>query len=48
MRFGLKLTRDNQLYLIDMETAEILAETPQGINSWLGAYKGNYTLSIVE
>ena len=48
MNFGLKLTRDNQLYLIDMETAEILAETPSGVSAWLGAYDGNYTLCIVE
>ena len=48
MRFGLKLTRDNELFLIDMETAEILAETPSGVSAWLGAYDGNYTLSIVE
>lgn len=48
MRFGLKLTRDNQLFLIDMETAEVLAETPIGVNTWLEAYDGNYTLTIVE
>jgi hypothetical protein len=48
MRFGLKLTRDNQLFLIDMDTAEILAETPTGVSTWLGAYEGNYTLTLVE
>ena len=48
MRFGLKLTPNNELFLIDMETAEILAETPTGVSTWLGAYEGNYTLTIVE
>lgn len=48
MRFGLKLTRDNQLFLIDMETGEILAETPTGVNTWFDAYDGNYTLTLVE
>ena len=47
MRFGLKLNPDNTLILIDMDTAEILAEGPDCAD-WLNAYDGNCTFTIVE
>ena len=47
MRFGLKITADNMLTLIDMDTAEILAEGP-GCADWLNAYDGNCTYTLVE
>lgn len=47
MRFGLKITADNMLTLIDMDTAEILAEGP-GCAEWLKAYDGNCTYTLVE
>ena len=48
MKFGLKLTRDNQLFLIDMETAETLAEGLCEVQTYLEAFEGNYTLIIIE
>ena len=48
MKFGLKLTRDNQLLLIDMETAEILAEGFVEVETWFTAYDGNYTLTFLD
>lgn len=47
MKFGLKITADNMLTLIDMDTAEILAEGP-GCADWLNAYDGNCTYTLVE
>lgn len=47
MNFGLKITADNVLTLIDMDTAEILAEGP-GCAEWLKAYDGNCTYTLVE
>ena len=47
MKFGLKITADNVVVLIDMDTAEILAEGP-GCADWLNAYDGNYTLVLVD
>lgn len=47
MKFGLKITADNVLILIDMDTAEILAEG-SGCADWLRAYDGNCTFTIVE
>lgn len=47
MKFGLKITTDNMLVLINMDTAEILAEGP-GCAEWLTAYDGNYTLRVLE
>ena len=47
MNFGLKITADNVLTLIDMDTAEILAEGP-GCADWLNAYDGNCTYTLVK
>lgn len=47
MNFGLKITADNVLILIDMDTAEILAEGP-GCAEWLNAYDGNCTFTLVK
>ena len=45
MKFGL-FFEEKKIVLIDMETGEMLAETPQGIKKWLTAYE-EYTLEIV-
>lgn len=45
MKFGL-FFEEKKIVLIDMETGEILAETPQGIKQWLTAYE-EYTLQII-
>ena len=47
MRFGLKITDDNILILIDMETGEILAKG-FGCADWLDYYDGDCTFTIVE
>lgn len=47
MRFGMKFVDSCIVELIDMETAEILAEGPQEVQTWLTAYDGNYTLTLV-
>ena len=39
-------SEEKKIVLIDMETGEMLAETPQGIKKWLTAYE-EYTLEIV-
>lgn len=46
MRFGL-LTKKG-VYLIDMETGEILAETKEGVQKWLESYENNYTLTLLD
>ena len=46
MKFGL-FFEEKKIVLIDMETGEILAETPFGIKKWLTAYE-EYTLEIVQ
>lgn len=45
MRFGLQT---ENIYLIDMETGEILAETKEGVQEWLRKYEGNYTLTLLD
>lgn len=47
MRFGMKFVDSCIVELIDMETAEILAEGPHDVQAWLTAYDGNYTLTLV-
>ena len=47
MNFGLKITADNKLILIDMDTAEILAEGA-GCADWLDAYGGICTCAYIE
>ena len=47
MRFGLHLD-DRETYLIDMETGEILTETPSGVQEWLESYENNYTLTLLD
>ena len=48
MRFGLKFTDYCIVELIDLETAEVVAEGPFSVKRWLTAYDGNYTLKIIE
>lgn len=48
MRFGMKFVDSCIVELIDMETAEILAEGPHDVQAWLTAYDGNYTLTLVQ
>lgn len=48
MKFGLKFVDSCIVELIDMETAEILAEGPAAVQEWLTAYDGNYTLTLVQ
>jgi hypothetical protein len=47
MKFGMKFVDSCIVELIDMETAEILAEGPEEVQTWLTAYDGNYTLTLV-
>ena len=47
MKFGLKFVDSCIVELIDMETAEILAEGPAAVQEWLTAYDSNYTLTLV-
>ena len=47
MNLGLKITTDNMLVLIDMDTAEIIAEGP-GCAEWLNAYSGSCTYTLVR
>lgn len=47
MNFGLKITADNKLIIIDMDTAEILAEGA-GCADWLDAYGGICTCTYIE
>ena len=47
MKFGMKFVDSCIVELIDMETAEILAEGPAAVQEWLTAYDGNYTLTLV-
>lgn len=48
MKFGLKFTDYCIVELIDLETAEVVAEGPFSVKRWLTAYDGNYTLKIIE
>ena len=48
MKFGLKFTDYCIMELIDLETAEVVAEGPFSVKRWLTAYDGNYTLKIIE
>lgn len=48
MKFGLKFVDSCIVELIDMETAEILAEGPAAVQEWLTVYDGNYTLTLVQ
>ena len=48
MNFGIKFTTDDKMVLIDMETAEILAEGGAECRKQFEAYDGNYTLTLVE
>lgn len=48
MNFGFKFTANNELILIDMDTAEILAEGASACVDWVNAYDGNCTYTIVE
>ena len=48
MKFGLKFVDSCLVVLIDMETAEILAEGPAEVETWFTAYDGNYTLTLVD
>ena len=47
MNFGLKISADNKLILIDMDTAEILAEG-SGCVDWMDAYDGDCIYTYVE
>lgn len=47
MRFGLHIEDDNT-YLIDMETGEVLTETLGGIQEWLEGYEDNHTLTLID
>lgn len=47
MNFGLKIDANNKLVLIDMDTAEILAEGA-GCADWVNAYDGDCTYTYVE
>lgn len=46
MRFGLQTEKG--IYLIDMETGEILTETKEGVQEWLESYEDNYTLTLLD
>ena len=48
MKFGLKFTDYCIVELVDLETAEVVAEGPFSVKRWLTAYEGNYTLKIIE
>lgn len=48
MKFGLKFTDYCIVELIDLKTAEVIAEGPLSVKRWLTAYDGNYTLKIIE
>ena len=48
MKFGLKFTDYCIVELIDLESAEVIAEGPLSVKRWLTAYDGNYTLKIIE
>lgn len=48
MKFGLKFTDYCIVELIDLESAEVVAEGPLSVKRWLTAYDGNYTLKIIE
>ena len=48
MKFGLKFTDYCIVELVDLETAEVIAEGPLSVKRWLTAYEGNYTLKIIE
>ena len=48
MKFGLKFTDYFIVELIDLESAEVIAEGPLSVKKWLTAYDGNYTLKIIE
>lgn len=48
MKFGMKFTNSGMVELIDMETAEILAEGQPAVQQWLTAYDGGYTLTLIQ
>lgn len=47
MKFGLYLGVNGKQFLVDMATNEILTETMEGIDHWLKAYEGNYSLILL-
>lgn len=48
MKFGMKFTNSGMVELIDMETAEILAEGQPAVQQWLTVYDGGYTLTLIQ
>ena len=47
--FGIRFTNTSSVIeLIDIETGSILLEGPWSIGRWLEAYKGEYTLVLVD
>ena len=47
--FGIRFTDASSIVeLIDIETGSILLEGPWSIERWLAAYKGEYTLVLVD
>ena len=47
MKFAIKFVDSCIVELIDLDSAEILAEGPEDVQKWFKAYEGNYTLTIL-
>lgn len=46
MKFGIKIT-EKKVYLVDLDTGEILTEDRCSVNEWLNRFQ-DYTLTLID